>query len=702
MTGRSLLCTAALAALIVAPAASALADCPPSCPVSGGKDPVTDCFSEFASTALKLNFPALNPAKPKPAKEMRCFDGDPGCDLDGTVNNECVFDIDVCLRNLDPALPACAPADVSASTVAGAKKSPELLSLQGAIDALLPATSNVCTSDQQLTVPLKQSSKGFKRGKGQVKIKTVAAGGEDKDRLKLSCVPHEWPSFGYNAANHRSTPLATKVDASTLGQLQVAWQFAISEPLALNASRGVTSTPTVDDKRVYITSWNGRVYALDRKTGKQKWSYDTGTSGQLGIQSSATLTADGRLVVGDSAGTVHCLDAKRGRLLWTASVGDAVLDSAHVWASPTVANGRVFVGRSSHNDQPCTRGHLYAFDLDTGAELWRTATVPEGICFDDTTIACTDETPCSGGGSPCVSDVCDIDTSQACTMDSQCVGLFGGQGTCLTSPACKYDTSQSCTVDADCPSCIPAVGGGVTATASTDATGETVYMASVGCLSFPSVGNSDAIFSLDAATGDINWVHRTQSIEQIADGPFYHDYGFLNGPLAVEVDDGLGGMQKLVVAGSKDGTIYAVDADTGSPVWTNELVPAPEFAEFGLFNAPIAFADGRFYASLFQMTNWPSGNDHLYAFDATDGGTEWSKQIGLSWGASTVANGLLYVGTQAATEFYAYDAATGARLRTFTLLDSVSGGAAVVDDTVYIPYGVFGNKGGVVAYRLPE
>jgi polyvinyl alcohol dehydrogenase (cytochrome) len=286
--------------------------------------------------------------------------------------------------------------------------------------------------------------------------------------------------------------------------------------------------------------------------------------------------------------------------------------------------------------------------------------------------------------------------------------LFGNLGHCLTSPACAYDTAQGCSVNADCTSCIPAVGGGVTATAAVDETGETVYMASVGCLSFPSVGNSDAIFSLDAATGSINWVYRTQTIQQIADGPYYYDYGFLNGPILAEVDDGLGGTQKIVAAGSKDGSFYAVDRDTGSPVWTNVLAPAPSFAEFGLFNGPDAFADGMFFGALYQFANWPGANDHLYALDGMTGGTVWSDQIGPSWSATTVANGVLYAGTQSAKEFYAYDAVTGVRLRTFvlptlgTLPDNVSGGAAVVGDTLYVPYGVFGNKGGVLAYKLPD
>ena len=100
---------------------AAFATCPPSCAIPGGGhptlDPPVDCLAEFASTGMRLNYKPVDPLRPRPPKEVRCFDGDVGCDLDGVANNVCVFDVDVCLRNADPNLPACTPADVTAARV---------------------------------------------------------------------------------------------------------------------------------------------------------------------------------------------------------------------------------------------------------------------------------------------------------------------------------------------------------------------------------------------------------------------------------------------------------------------------------------------------------------------------------------------------------------------------------------------------------
>lgn len=647
----------ALAAVLVLGlnSAAARAACPPSCPIPGGgpKDPTKDCLSEFASTAMRLNYPHFDPAKPtKLSRMVRCFDGEAGCDLDGQVNQQCVFDVDVCLKNSDPVLPSCTAGDVTSSTVTipGAGDA-DLSALQTAINGLLPAITNTCTTGQTLTVPLKgPNGKGvYRKATKRVRLDSRSGTTKDIDVLKFFCMPHEWPMHGYNHANHRSTSSETRITTANANTLETKWVF---DPVLVGVGDGaITSTPTVANGLVYVTHWSGWVHALNIKNGKVKWSYNTDSGTVLGVQSSVTITADGRALFGDSKGKVHCLDAKTGALLWVANVGDYLADSAHVWDSPVVANNRVFVGRASHSDVPCTQGHLYAFDLDTGAELWRYATVPAKICNTDTSITCDTDADC--GGAP--------------------------------------------------GSCVAGKGGGVTASVAVDGTGETVYMTTVGCYTSPSIGNSESFFSLSAATGTPNWIYRTQSIEQFADGPPYHDYGFLNGPLLIDGDDGIGGTRPLAVAGSKDGTLYAIDPATGAPVWSRSLIPAPDFAGFGLFNGALGFANHKLYATLYQVSTpasaWPAGNDHFFGFNDLDGSTAWSTQIGASWGSVAVANGVVFAGTQDSTNLYINDAATGASLKVVAMPGNVAGGATIVDGTVYVPF--WGATNGLLALGLP-
>lgn len=252
-------------------------------------------------------------------------------------------------------------------------------------------------------------------------------------------------------------------------------------------------------------------------------------------------------------------------------------------------------------------------------------------------------------------------------------------------------------------------------------------MNTVGCYTFPSVGDSDSMFRLDAATGATVWKRRVQPPEQFgicsndgsiecgSDAPCgagtcatkaaYHDFGFLNGPLLVDADDGMAGTRPLVVSGSKDGTLYAFDPADGSPVWTRAVVPtpvSPGFAGFGLFNGAVGFADQRFYAALYrQIPEFMPAPEHLTAFSAVDGSTVWADEIGHSWGHVGLAGGLLFTGTEDAEEFYVYDATTGTRLKTFPMPATVTSGASIVDGVVYVGYGTTSINGGVMAFALP-
>jgi len=667
---------AVLAAPLVAWAA-----CPPSCAIPGGGTAATDCQAEFSGAGLRLNYKPFDPLHPKPGKEVRCFDGD-ACDVDGVADNACVFDVDVCLRNADPNLPLCTPADVSAVTVKGATSDPDLAALQSALSGLVPATTNVCTSGRTLVVPLKgpDALGRFKLGKKKVKLTAITAGGVDADTLKLTCLPRGWPSHGYDRRNTRATPLETTLNPSNASMLVQKWNLDLQAAIG-TSNNAVSATPTVGFGNVYVGSWNGFVVAIKQKTGTLKWKYDTQSQTAPGlvpgVSGSVTLTADGRALVGDANSILHCLNAKSGKLLWKTDLREGLASADQVWASPTVAGNRVFIGVASHSDNPCTNGRLTALDLDTGAILWTHQTIPDKVCTSDTAVTCTADGDCPSGGT-----------------------------------------------------CIQGRGAGVTATVSTDETGDVVYMNTVGCYTFPSIGDSDSIFKLDAATGATIWKTRVTPPEQfsactadpsvdcrssadcafVGGGPcttkaFYHDFGFLNGPLVVEADDGMSGTRELVVSGSKDGSLYALDPTTGGPLWVRAVRPVPvtpSFAGFGLFDGAVGFAGDRFFAALYNFTPpLVSPPKHLQAFSAVDGSTAWEDEIGVSFGAVGIGGGLVAMGTLSAANVYVYDATTGVRLKTLPIPTTTSSGPSIVDGTIYVGYGLGGAVGCVAAFGLP-
>ena len=73
--------------------------------IPGKGSSVTDCIIEWAIINPN-NTPYLD-SKGLPNSKQVCTDGDPSCDADGIVNDECHFRLAVCLNNSDPRLPEC-------------------------------------------------------------------------------------------------------------------------------------------------------------------------------------------------------------------------------------------------------------------------------------------------------------------------------------------------------------------------------------------------------------------------------------------------------------------------------------------------------------------------------------------------------------------------------------------------------------------
>jgi hypothetical protein len=175
-------------ALAMATPGSSFAACPGgACAAPGGGSFTTDCMVEY--DGVMLNNPATRP------RGVICTDGDPTCDTDATPNGACNFKITACLNNPDPRFPTCVSPNVQSVTVknrppTSPSYNAQLAALQTAMSSLAPTSSNVCTAEQSITVPLRVRSNNYRPG--TVKIRSIAlnsAGAKDTDRLKLKCLP---------------------------------------------------------------------------------------------------------------------------------------------------------------------------------------------------------------------------------------------------------------------------------------------------------------------------------------------------------------------------------------------------------------------------------------------------------------------------------------------------------------------------------
>ena len=109
--------------------------------------------------------------------------------------------------------------------------------------------------------------------------------------------------------------------------------------------------PSLADDKLFLTSVNGVVTALDRADGTQVWATELSESISAGVGASEDLVS----VVSDS-GKVIVLNAQDGQPVWEQSL------SRGVFAPPLVVPGSVVVRTIG--------GLLYAFGSDKGDETW--------------------------------------------------------------------------------------------------------------------------------------------------------------------------------------------------------------------------------------------------------------------------------------------------------------------------------------------
>lgn len=324
--------------------------------------------------------------------------------------------------------------------------------------------------------------------------------------------------WGHDTRRYVSSE-AAGFSRSQISDLELKWSFGFP------ASTRARSQPTIAMDAVFVGSQDGTVYAFDLETGCVRWAYAaraevrTGiTLGNRGPESTPTA------YFGDIIANLYAVDANTGELIWQTSPDEH--HSATLTGTPAFANGNLYVPVSSlevvtaaNPDYACCtfRGHVVAVDGNDGSMLWDSYAIPDAPSSVGTTSVGTDMMGPSGAP---------VWTSP--TIDVEKNLLIFGTGENYSSPA--------------------------------DA-------------------NSDAVIAVALDSGERLWSRQTFPGDawnvacMMADNPNCPeedgpDYDQASSPLLVDIGEG----KTVVVAGQKDGRVFALDWETGqSKLWEVKL-----------------------------------------------------------------------------------------------------------------------------------
>lgn len=184
----------------------------------------------------------------------------------------------------------------------------------------------------------------------------------------------DWLSYGLTPGETRYSPLK-QIDASNVKRLGLVWWYEVGE-----GGGDQEATPLVWNNTIYgVTNWS-IVFAVDARTGKEKWRWDpevnreaTASKMCCGVVNRGLALYNNKVYVPVNDGRLQALDAETGKPVWETRVCYPQFEQT-LTIAPRIAKGKVIVGAAG-GDRP-TRGFFAAYDAETGREVWRFYTVP--------------------------------------------------------------------------------------------------------------------------------------------------------------------------------------------------------------------------------------------------------------------------------------------------------------------------------------
>jgi len=163
------------------------------------------------------------------------------------------------------------------------------------------------------------------------------------------------------------------INENNVDELKPAWVADY------DTMRGQEGEPIVVDGIMYISTAWSKIYAFDAATGKQLWYYDPKVPGASAVRGCCDVVNrgvaydNGRIFIGTFDGRLAAVDAKTGKEAWVVNTVDQSKPYT-ITGAPRVVKGKVIIGNGGA--EYGVRGYVTAYDTQTGKQVWRFYTVP--------------------------------------------------------------------------------------------------------------------------------------------------------------------------------------------------------------------------------------------------------------------------------------------------------------------------------------
>ncbi len=184
----------------------------------------------------------------------------------------------------------------------------------------------------------------------------------------------QWITNGGTLFNQRYAPVS-QINRDNVKELKALWR----------TSMGSGTTPGHAGQAqilsyegvLYVINGANDVFAMDVETGVVRWKYsaqpDLRAGSPIGRASRGVALGDGKVFVGIADGRIAALDQRTGKELWKVQ-GERWEEGFAITAAPLYFDGLVILG--FNGAEMGTRGRIKAYNAKTGALVWTFYTVP--------------------------------------------------------------------------------------------------------------------------------------------------------------------------------------------------------------------------------------------------------------------------------------------------------------------------------------
>jgi alcohol dehydrogenase (cytochrome c) len=183
-----------------------------------------------------------------------------------------------------------------------------------------------------------------------------------------------WITNGGTLFNQRHSPL-TLINRDNVKNLRALWRTGMGS--GTTPGHAGQAQILAYEGVLYVINGANDVFALDVETGAIRWRYegkpDLRAGSPIGRTSRGVALGDGMVFVGLADGRLTALDQRTGQPVWQIQA-ERWQEGFAITAAPLYFDGNVIIG--FNGGEMGTRGRLKAYDAKTGALVWTFYTVP--------------------------------------------------------------------------------------------------------------------------------------------------------------------------------------------------------------------------------------------------------------------------------------------------------------------------------------